>query len=133
MNQKMETRSRANKKVIPVIVKEVEKSETEKVMYEDYNALQESLDNLRRQEEEIERLIDLNTEELRKYRLLYFKNKINFNKCNDNRCCRQNISVTWKDYGTCNSYVSQCDKCKSFYLRELVPDYWGENCTHRDV
>jgi len=129
----METRSRANKKVIPVIVKEVEKSESKKEMYEDYNALQVSLDNLHRQEEEINRLISLNTKELGKFRSLYFKNKKNFNKCNDNNCCRRSISVTWKDIGTCNSYVSQCKKCKSFYLRELVSDYWGENRTYRDI
>ncbi len=133
MNQKMETRSRANKKVIPVIVKEVEKPESEKEMYEDYNALQVSHDKLRRQEAEINRLIDLNTKELERFRSLYFKNKKNFNKCKDNNCWRRSISVTWKAYGTCNSYVSQCEKCKSFYLRELVPDYWGENCTHKDV
>ena len=61
----METRSRTNKKVIPVNVKKVE---PEKKMYEDYNALQASLDNLRHQEEEIIRLINLNTKELSKFR-----------------------------------------------------------------
>ena len=126
----METRSRTNKKVIPVNVKKVE---PEKKMYEDYNALQASLDNLRHQEEEIIRLINLNTKELSKFRSLYFKNKENFNKCKENNCWVRSISVTWKDVGKCNSYVSQCGKCKSFYLRELVPDNWGENYTHRDV
>jgi hypothetical protein len=129
----METRSRANKKVIPVIVKEVEKSEPENNMYKDYNALQGSLDKLHRQEEEINRLIKLNTNELGKFRSLYFKNKKKFNKCKDNNCWQQSISVTWKGYGTSNSYVSHCEKCKSFYLRELVPDYWGENRTYKDI
>lgn len=136
----METRSRATKKVIPVIVKEVEVHEAESNMYKDYSALQISFDKLRRHEEEIQRLIDLNTEELSKYRSLYYKNKKNFNKCKgkDNNCskCRdisRDISVTWHDIGRCNSYIYQCKKCKSFYLRELCSDSWGENYTYQDV
>ena len=130
----METRSKAmNKKLIPVIVKEVEKPKVKNGNYPDYGELQKSHDKLRRQEAEINRLIDLNTKELERFRSLYFKNKKNFNKCENKNCWRRDISVTWKDYGTCSSYVSQCEKCKSFYLRELEPDYWGENYTHKDV
>lgn len=130
----METRSRASKKipVISEIVKNAEEPEN-KNKYQDYNTLQESLDNLRRQEAEINRLINLNTTELKKFRSLYFKNKKNFNKCGDNKCRCRSISVTWKDVGTCSSYVSQCEKCKCFYLCELCPDYWGENYTYEDV
>ncbi len=127
----METGSRANNTNIPVIV---EKTEVEKEMYEDYDALQVSLDNLRRQEEEINKLINLNTKELQTYRSLYFENKKNFNKCKDKKCCIRLITANRKrTEGIRNSYVSQCEQCKSFYLMELVPDCWGENYTYQYV
>jgi hypothetical protein len=120
----METRSRvSNKQIVPV----------EEVREKKYDEMQQYFDNLKQRDEEINRLIELNTLELAKYRSEYFKNKQKFNKCKDNKCYRHSVSVTLKDTGICTSYISQCDKCKSFYLRELVPDYWGENYSHQDV
>ena len=125
----METRSKSSNKKVA----NNKNFEESVVNYDDYNNLKKSLEKLRHQEAEIERLIDLNTKEIRNFRSLYFKNTQNFNKCKGEYCNRQLCSVLCEDIGRYTSYVSQCKDCKSFYLRELCSDSYGENYTYRDV